>query len=33
MQLIGQPYCEAELLGIARAYERDHPWAQKNPVL
>ena len=33
MQLIGQPYGEAELLGIARAYERDHPWAQKRPVL
>ncbi|MFO1448100.1 MAG: Asp-tRNA(Asn)/Glu-tRNA(Gln) amidotransferase subunit GatA [Opitutaceae bacterium] len=33
MQLIGQPYQEAELLSIASAYERAHGWAQRRPVI
>jgi aspartyl-tRNA(Asn)/glutamyl-tRNA(Gln) amidotransferase subunit A len=33
MQLIGRPFEEADLLALARAYERDHPWAERRPVL
>ncbi len=33
MQLIGQPFQEAELFAIGRAYERDHPWADRHPAL
>ncbi|MBL9207912.1 MAG: Asp-tRNA(Asn)/Glu-tRNA(Gln) amidotransferase subunit GatA [Opitutaceae bacterium] len=33
MQLIGQPYQEAELLSIASAYERAHGWGQRRPVV
>jgi len=33
MQLIGQPYHEAELLAIAHAYERAHEWGQRRPAL
>ena len=32
-QLIGQPFREAELLAIANAYERDHEWNAKHPIL
>ena len=33
MQLIGQPFQEANLLAIARAYERAHEWHRKHPNL
>jgi len=33
LQLIGQPFKEAALLAIGRAYERDHPWAERRPPL
>jgi aspartyl-tRNA(Asn)/glutamyl-tRNA(Gln) amidotransferase subunit A len=33
MQLIGRPFEEADLLALARAYERDHPWAGRRPSL
>jgi aspartyl-tRNA(Asn)/glutamyl-tRNA(Gln) amidotransferase subunit A len=33
MQLIGQPFNEAELLAIAHAYERAHDWSQRHPSL
>jgi aspartyl-tRNA(Asn)/glutamyl-tRNA(Gln) amidotransferase subunit A len=33
LQIIGQPFKEAALLAIARAYERDHPWHTKVPNL
>jgi len=33
MQLIGQPYREAELLAMAHAYERAHEWGLRRPVL
>lgn len=33
MQLVGQPFREAELLAIGRAYEREHPWAERHPSL
>jgi len=33
MQLIGQPFQEAELLAIATAYERAHEWKTKHPTL
>jgi aspartyl-tRNA(Asn)/glutamyl-tRNA(Gln) amidotransferase subunit A len=33
VQLIGQPYREADLLAIAHAYERAHEWAAKHPNL
>ena len=33
MQLIGQPFQEAELLAVAHAYEQAHGWKQKHPVL
>ncbi len=33
LQLIGQPFREAELLAIGRAYEREHPWAERHPSL
>jgi len=33
LQLIGQPFQEANLLAIARAYERGHEWSQRRPAL
>ncbi|MBL9189847.1 MAG: Asp-tRNA(Asn)/Glu-tRNA(Gln) amidotransferase subunit GatA [Opitutaceae bacterium] len=33
LQLIGQPYQEANLLAIAQAYERGHEWNARHPVL
>jgi aspartyl-tRNA(Asn)/glutamyl-tRNA(Gln) amidotransferase subunit A len=33
LQLIGRPFQEAELLAIARAYERDHGWTERHPSL
>lgn len=33
LQIIGQPFQEAGLLSIAKAYERDHSWSAKTPNL
>lgn len=33
VQLIGQPFQEANLLAIAASYEREHPWKTKHPSL
>ncbi|GAB5559342.1 MAG: Asp-tRNA(Asn)/Glu-tRNA(Gln) amidotransferase subunit GatA [Synoicihabitans sp.] len=33
LQLIGQPYQEADLLAIAHAYDSNHDWATRLPVL
>ncbi len=33
LQLIGQPFREAQLLAIAHAYEQAHDWHQKHPSL
>lgn len=33
LQLIGQPFEEANLLAIANTYERGHEWAKKRPNL
>ena len=33
VQLIGQPFQEANLLAIAHAYERTHEWSRKHPNL
>jgi aspartyl-tRNA(Asn)/glutamyl-tRNA(Gln) amidotransferase subunit A len=33
VQLIGQPFQEANLLAIAHAYERAHEWSRKTPAL
>ena len=33
MQLIGQPFQEAELFAIGRAYEKHHPWAERRPAI
>jgi aspartyl-tRNA(Asn)/glutamyl-tRNA(Gln) amidotransferase subunit A len=33
LQLIGQPFKEAELLAIAHAYEREHAWTTQFPTL
>jgi aspartyl-tRNA(Asn)/glutamyl-tRNA(Gln) amidotransferase subunit A len=33
LQLIGQPFKEAELLAIAHAYEQGHPWHAQHPKL
>ena len=33
LQLIGQPFQEANLLAIAHAYERAHEWCRKTPEL
>jgi aspartyl-tRNA(Asn)/glutamyl-tRNA(Gln) amidotransferase subunit A len=33
LQLIGQPFQEAELLAIASAYERANDWSRKQPNL
>src|SRR5688500_11016880 len=33
VQLIGQPFQEANLLAIAHAYERAHEWSQRRPAL
>jgi aspartyl-tRNA(Asn)/glutamyl-tRNA(Gln) amidotransferase subunit A len=33
LQLIGQPFQEAELLAIAQAYERGHDWNRRQPTL
>jgi aspartyl-tRNA(Asn)/glutamyl-tRNA(Gln) amidotransferase subunit A len=33
LQLIGQPFREADLLAIAQAYERDHDWHSRRPAL
>jgi aspartyl-tRNA(Asn)/glutamyl-tRNA(Gln) amidotransferase subunit A len=33
LQLIGQPFQEANLLAIAHAYERAHDWSQRHPAL
>jgi aspartyl-tRNA(Asn)/glutamyl-tRNA(Gln) amidotransferase subunit A len=31
LQIIGHPFREADLLAIARAYERDHDWHARHP--
>jgi len=33
LQLIGQPFQEANLLAIAQAYERGHEWSARRPTL
>jgi aspartyl-tRNA(Asn)/glutamyl-tRNA(Gln) amidotransferase subunit A len=33
LQIIGQPFKEADLLAIARAYEQGHDWHTKHPNL
>ncbi len=33
LQLIGQPFQEANLLAIAHSYERGHDWSRKHPNL
>ena len=33
LQIIGQPFQEANLLAVAQAYERDHDWSRRHPVL
>jgi len=33
LQLIGQPFREADLLAIAHAYERGHDWHARHPIL
>jgi aspartyl-tRNA(Asn)/glutamyl-tRNA(Gln) amidotransferase subunit A len=33
LQIIGQPFQEAGLLAIARAYEQAHGWGDRHPVL
>jgi aspartyl-tRNA(Asn)/glutamyl-tRNA(Gln) amidotransferase subunit A len=33
LQIIGQPFKEADLLAIARAYEQGHDWHLRNPKL
>ena len=33
LQIIGQPFQEAELLAIARSYEQGHDWHARHPVL
>jgi aspartyl-tRNA(Asn)/glutamyl-tRNA(Gln) amidotransferase subunit A len=33
MQLIGQPFKEAELLAIANAYDSAHDWSRRTPNL
>ena len=33
LQLIGQPFREADLLAIARYYEQGHEWHRRRPVL
>jgi aspartyl-tRNA(Asn)/glutamyl-tRNA(Gln) amidotransferase subunit A len=33
LQLIGQPFREADLLAVAHAYERAHDWHTKTPTL
>jgi len=33
MQLIGQPFKEADLLAIANAYDSAHEWAKRTPNL
>jgi aspartyl-tRNA(Asn)/glutamyl-tRNA(Gln) amidotransferase subunit A len=33
LQLIGQPFQEAELLSIAHAYEQGHDWKSRHPIL
>ncbi|MEO6873220.1 MAG: Asp-tRNA(Asn)/Glu-tRNA(Gln) amidotransferase subunit GatA [Opitutaceae bacterium] len=33
LQLIGQPFREADLLAIAHAYEQAHDWKSKHPTL
>jgi aspartyl-tRNA(Asn)/glutamyl-tRNA(Gln) amidotransferase subunit A len=33
LQIIGQPFKEADLLAVARAYEQGHDWHTKHPTL
>ena len=33
LQIIGKPFGEADMLAIARAYERDHPWSAEHPEI
>ncbi len=33
LHLIGQPFREAELLAVARAYEQGHDWCSRHPNL
>ncbi|HXA14345.1 MAG TPA: amidase family protein, partial [Opitutaceae bacterium] len=33
LQIIGQPFKEADLLAIARTYEQGHDWHKKHPAL
>ncbi len=33
LQVIGQPFREADLLAVARAYEQAHEWHARHPVL
>ncbi len=33
LQIIGKPFGEADMLAIARAYERDHAWSAQHPEM
>jgi aspartyl-tRNA(Asn)/glutamyl-tRNA(Gln) amidotransferase subunit A len=33
LQIIGQPFKEADMLAIAHAYERAHDWSSRHPQL
>jgi len=33
LQIIGQPFREADLLAVARAYEQAHDWHARHPAL
>jgi aspartyl-tRNA(Asn)/glutamyl-tRNA(Gln) amidotransferase subunit A len=33
LQLVGQPFQEAELMAIANAYDRAHDWSSRHPIL
>ena len=33
LQIIGQPFREADLLAVARAYEQAHDWSTRHPAL
>jgi aspartyl-tRNA(Asn)/glutamyl-tRNA(Gln) amidotransferase subunit A len=33
MQFIGKPFAEAMMLRVAHAYEQEHPWRAKRPII
>ncbi len=33
LQVIGQPFCEAEMLAVAHRYEQAHDWHAQHPIL